>query len=427
MLTSPNSGIINDPFRNIIDGMIQGAQLHSQMQRAQDEHMAMQRAAVETDRNNRIQDITQKMLLQGNSRPVNPDGTVTEDGQPLTATLPGGGTSSAPVSYTRKADKGRLVTYKDQDGNAMQRELLTRDEQIAKQTQEKATLARAGQVDVSGIMRSMIPQQAQGEDTETPYGSAPSLMPAGTGASPVPDSVYVNPAQVPGILGDMVRDQNSRRTSQSRSDVADTNADARKYAADKSAEARTAPKLTKTYTDNKNNMVGAYSDGTTKILGPALVKPSAGRGATGSPDRQKAITDRVTTQGLAKAELTKGAALAKGEKDYATATNRIGLTPASKMDDAARATAASGAQGALQTAKQNAQDAYEATRKQLGMPTDHVAYPPVGPGRGAATGTQPPPQQAAAPQTAAPRPRAVDGKGNAVEWNGKAWIPVPKQ
>lgn len=260
-------GLLPDPLTGLVQGIMNGMQIRSQIQRAQDEHTAMQQAQIQQARNNRIQDITQKMLLGANSREVGPDGTVTEQSQLPGFSLGGLDMPAAPVSYTRKANKSRTVSYKDQDGNTMQRELLTEDEQIARQVREKTALARAGQVDVSSILSRMMPQPQAGGGTveDTPYGGAPDLSPSAVPApAPAPQGVYVNPAQVPGIMGDMVRSQNNERTNDTHLKTTAANNDTRQNIAD---EKNSLAKVSRTLTDNDGNVTVLYSDGSKDELG----------------------------------------------------------------------------------------------------------------------------------------------------------------
>jgi hypothetical protein len=294
MLTSPNSGIINDPFSSILQGIVHGVQLHNQIQRAQDEHAAEQRAAFEQQRNNRIQDITQKMLLQGNSREIAQDGTVTQEGAPLTDFTG----ESTPVSITRKAVPSRTVTYKDQDGNTIRRELLSDEEQRAKQIRERTALAHAGQVDVSGIMRQMT----GGQGLDTPEGQI-SPLPGAAPQNQYPEGLFLNPAQVPSFMNDVSADQlvptspeqqalgapKMARRRDLPSYVRSQTTRADNQTNNETKNTAKAARLTKTYTDDQNNMVGVYDDGTTKLLGPALKKPV---GRTGVTPGQNAITDR---------------------------------------------------------------------------------------------------------------------------------------
>lgn len=271
-----------NPIQDIISGMLQGVELHGQMQRAQDEHTAMQHAAMQQARNNRIQDITQKMMLQANSREVGPDGTVTEQNQLPGFSVGGVDMPAAPVSYARKADRSRTVKYRDQEGNEMQRELLTPMEQIQRQVTADQAVSRA-----QGKIMDVDPDSALGQMLG------------------IKSSTTLPTTAVPQLYRQITSGENNQRTNEARENVAETNAGARKYTADTNADARTVPKLTRTYPNDQNQMVGVYSDGTTKILGPALAK-TAGKAATSKgptvfAQRQQAA-DQTKVDGLQRQE-----------------------------------------------------------------------------------------------------------------------------
>lgn len=236
----------------MINGIVQGVQLHNQIQRTQDEHDAMQRTALQQARENRIEDIMQQAI----SRPVQ-NGTVTEQSATPNVELGGVSIPMQPMRYTRPADKSRTVTYKDPDGNAYQREIMTKDEQHAQQL----ALARQGQTDVSGILQRIL-GQATGQGDSSGINADGSLVapPGSTGPQApsqnmFPGGVYVNPTQIPGILGDYVRGRDNERTNETRETIA----------------GRVKP--TSTFTNDEGNKVQVFSDGSTQVLGKAAAAP----------------------------------------------------------------------------------------------------------------------------------------------------------
>ncbi|HEX4275841.1 MAG TPA: hypothetical protein VHZ74_10820 [Bryobacteraceae bacterium] len=359
-----------NPIQDIINGMVQGVDLHNQIQRAQDEHAAMQRGAIETDRNNRIQDITQKMLLGANSRPVNPDGTVTEqmpDSMPGTVGLAG-------QTFTRKADKSRLVSYKDQDGNSMQRELLTPEEQISKQVRNAQAMAQVGKVPVDlsqTVMGHMIGAQ--------------------------PGTQFVNPTELPGLYTSAVENQPFDLPQPVKDALGIQQSVPARYAAPMITSGsriitnkNTQEREDQRAADNRTAAGNRADAANSARLQAAGIREGAINGRTDQREAQK------TQQQLASAELKKSTGLVQSERAYQTELNRINLTPKSKLDDDARQKAVADAAAALRTAKQNTQNAYEGERAQLGQQTDHVEFAPVapgasGPGRGTATQGQPQP------------------------------------
>ena len=198
-----------DPFRDIINGIVQGVTLHNQIQRTQDEHDAMQRTALQQARENRIQDITQQMALQGVSRPVQ-NGTVTETGEPTSVNLGGVSIPMPGMNLVRPADKSRTVKYKDQDGNEFQRELMSPEEQFQKQLTQKTALAKAGNIaiNIPDTLKSMLGGQ---DSISVPPAQGPSMVNDIMNAIhkntmydvPAEDQqTYALPAQLPGDLYD---------------------------------------------------------------------------------------------------------------------------------------------------------------------------------------------------------------------------------
>lgn len=167
---SPSPGlVVTSPFQDVIQGVIQGAQLHRQLMEAQDQHDAMQRQAVQQQRGNRLADIQQRMLDEGQSRPVNPDGTVQDT---LPANTPGMiGAGGQP--FARKADKSRTYSWQDQNGQTIQRELMTPEEQTSRQAKSKAVLANAGNLnmDLPEELRPMFGGQTSLSVPPTQLGS----------------------------------------------------------------------------------------------------------------------------------------------------------------------------------------------------------------------------------------------------------------
>jgi hypothetical protein len=250
-----------DPFAGLVRGILQGAQVRAQLQRTQDEHDAMQRQALQQARENRIQDITQRMALEGSSRPVQ-NGTVTETGEPTSVNLGGVSIPLPGMNLVRPADKSRTVKYKDQDGNEFQRELMTPEEQFQKQLTQKTALARAGNIpiNVPDTLQSMLGSNP----LSVPPAQAPSMLNDIMNAvhkntmydvPPEDQDTYSLPAKLPGDLYDnylgfkrgLVTNQNTQEQENARNknsvDAANTRSAAEIAAADRRAAAANATRL----------------------------------------------------------------------------------------------------------------------------------------------------------------------------------------
>jgi hypothetical protein len=170
-MQTAGGGIINNPLGSLIDGIVQGANLHAMIQREQDNHIAMQRQEVEGQRNMRLKDIQERMDLETKGRPIE-NGMV----QDILGSMPGVvGAEGQP--YVRKADSKRRVSYKTVDGQSIDFELFTPMEQIQRAVKDKTALDRVGKIDASSILSSMQ------SDVKMPEGS-----------------VYVDPDKLPGMI-----------------------------------------------------------------------------------------------------------------------------------------------------------------------------------------------------------------------------------
>jgi hypothetical protein len=270
MQTSPNAGIINNPLADVIQGIVQGAQLHAQLQHQQDLHTAMQRAEMESQREARLKDIQTQMDLDTKGRRIE-NGVVMEPGisqniAGIDASLPG---------YARKPDAKRRVTYKNADGQSMDWELYTPEEQT------KRALER-------------MSQTAQAQGNAVPITEALSRQ---TG---LPVGSFVHPTTIPGLLNAATQDmeidtpediQNEfgvgpRITNRQLAPL--TAALGRRQNSQAANERLGKPRVTKIITDNDGNATEVYSDGSTKDLGKIGAKKIAkAGGATPKPNAQK--------------------------------------------------------------------------------------------------------------------------------------------
>jgi hypothetical protein len=128
--------LFDDPLKTIVDGMVQAHGIRQQMLQARMEQARakmmerdMARREEDSQRSRQMQDIQFQQQMGEAARPVN-GGTV-EDPNPLPFAAPG---MDAPASFPvlRKPDPSRLVKYKRADGQQMQYELLTPEEQQSK-------------------------------------------------------------------------------------------------------------------------------------------------------------------------------------------------------------------------------------------------------------------------------------------------------
>jgi hypothetical protein len=122
-------GTIANPLAGLIDGLLKGHELATQLHRQQQEDIAFKTNQALHNQQMSIQDIMNRQMLEQSARPVSPMGTVenpaVEGGaSPLSGMIPGLPNDPGLPAYHRKADKSRTVKYGDQ-----QYELKTPEEQ----------------------------------------------------------------------------------------------------------------------------------------------------------------------------------------------------------------------------------------------------------------------------------------------------------
>lgn len=122
-------GTIANPLQGLIDGLLQGHALATQLHRQIQDDQAFKTNQALHNQQLSIQDIMNHQMLQEHARPVSAMGTVenpaVEGGaNPLSGMIPGLPNDSGMPAYHRKADKSRTVKYGDQ-----QYELKTPEEQ----------------------------------------------------------------------------------------------------------------------------------------------------------------------------------------------------------------------------------------------------------------------------------------------------------
>jgi hypothetical protein len=437
-----------NPIAQIISGIVQGADLHTRLQQAQDEHAAQLRIAAQQDRENRIQDIQQRMTLNANSRPITAAGTVqddpttvpsilsgmvtgtpqaSDDGQTLprlqgqigpdtSANLPafpalgqlGGSLATMQQmlpGVTRKADPGRSLDYVTQDGQKISRELYTPQEQMAKMLAAKTATTNAGLIDVP------IPPELQ-----QAYGGQASIKAA--------------PAGVPGILRDMNQlarqnetfdispaDQKTYGVSPTmKGDLYDNFlAMKSRHMADADAADR-AEQQRKAIASEDDKKISAQGDRQTAALGAQQTNQNNREDAIQA--RSDAKEERLTNGQIFMATSKKQSALSKAEAAYKAEVTRIGYGAGSaKVTPADKQAQIVVAQKRLRDAKQDAQDAYEESMGTLGKPIEHVEYPAVGE-QPAAQAVAP----AAATQQPTPPPLSSLKEGKVISFsNGQSW------
>lgn len=122
-----------DPFKGLIDGVLQGHAIATQLhhQALQDE--AFQRAQERDQREAQLKDIETQMMLGQNARPV--QAGAVQDFLPAAPEVAGqpsmqGGNPQIPIM--RPVDKSRRVSYKGANGQTQDYELLSPEEQMQK-------------------------------------------------------------------------------------------------------------------------------------------------------------------------------------------------------------------------------------------------------------------------------------------------------
>ena len=136
-----------DPIESVIQGILQGAHLRQSMQQQQIQNEAHIRMMAQQDRDNSIKDIMNRMELENAARPVN-NGTVQLPGAAMPNGLPnelGLGAPQPGPGYLAKADPKRTVKYKDSQGQQLDYELYTPQEQMQRSTDMARNKARFDQ------------------------------------------------------------------------------------------------------------------------------------------------------------------------------------------------------------------------------------------------------------------------------------------
>ncbi len=137
------------PMQQVVQGMLQGHQVAHMIRQEAMQQEAMARQKFQQDRNNQIQDIGLQAQLMSAGRPVDASGAVTESGNLGAIAGPTGGQARAAMptgegqsyEFQRKADASRRVKYKTANGETLDYELKTPEEQG--QMALKAKLAEA--------------------------------------------------------------------------------------------------------------------------------------------------------------------------------------------------------------------------------------------------------------------------------------------
>ena len=145
--------IIQDPFKGLIDGVLQGHAIAQQLHQQSLQEEAYERRKQQDAREAQLQDLDTQMRFTQYGRPVQPGSNVVE--QSASGTLPGvvpglpGQTYG--TNYVRPVDKGRLLKAKLSDGREIQTEAYTPEE-----FQKRATdTAMAGKVSEFSLQQQM--------------------------------------------------------------------------------------------------------------------------------------------------------------------------------------------------------------------------------------------------------------------------------
>lgn len=128
----PQNSMVFEPLQGLIQGVVQGHQIHQMMMNAALQQEAEQRRAFQQDRDNKIEDIGIQQKLQSSAQPVDQAGMVTETGTfPAVGDVIGKMSQDTPYQLTRKADRSRTIKYGEREY-----ELKTPEQQQADQLRQ---------------------------------------------------------------------------------------------------------------------------------------------------------------------------------------------------------------------------------------------------------------------------------------------------
>jgi hypothetical protein len=122
--------MVVNPLSGLIDGLLQGHALATQIHQQQQADQAFKTQQILENQRMSAQDVMNRQMLQESAVPVGPGGTVENPavpGQP--SPVPGLPDEPGMGSFVRKVDPSRLVKYKDAQGQETQYELRTPEEQ----------------------------------------------------------------------------------------------------------------------------------------------------------------------------------------------------------------------------------------------------------------------------------------------------------
>lgn len=343
------AGGVESAIGGLLHGIVNGYGLRQQLLNYKQQNEAYTRKAALDEQSASVQDISNRLMLQQNARPV-VNGTVqdtlgaiapsiqrnqsapaqataaTADADAVTpeqlGNLPQTRTTinaGAPATTIfRKADPSRTVTYTDRQGNKSQHELLTPDEQ----NQQAAAAAKAK------FMATAVPvQEADGTTTymdpahlaayrqATPQPTTPEAQAAGAPAA-------VAPKQLPAVIGL----QRNAATNQTRSDIADENNQTRSDIAGQADQTRRDTSAA--------SIMGA--DQRNRLNNQTRTNIASGSQA-GANARAALRNSGVATPGQqgvqSRFDIAKLNALSKEEQDYHDVRNRLGPQIASGTDE----------------------------------------------------------------------------------------------
>ena len=145
--------VIQDPFKGLIDGVLQGHAIAQQLHQQSLQDELFERRKQQDAREAQLQDLDTQMRFSQYGRPVRPGSNVVEQSTSgtLPGVVPGLPDQTYGTNYVRPVDKSRLLKAKLSDGREIQTEAYTPEE-----FQKRATdTAMAGKVGEFSLQQQM--------------------------------------------------------------------------------------------------------------------------------------------------------------------------------------------------------------------------------------------------------------------------------
>lgn len=407
-----------DPIGTLVQGMLQGHQLAMQIKNQKMQEEAFTRKAALDDQEASIRDIMTRQSLMDAGRPLM-GGAVQDE-----SLIPG---TDSPLKFPvmRPANKERVVKYKGRDGQQQEYELFTPEEQIKRTTDRAQQMKRAGSVPIQtpehlrklGLPETMyvpedhLMQYADSTSQLTPV-NTPDLYQKSGGPQQVPfknlAGVMSAVQQALGIQAGNDRNAATIKAGNERAAAANTSRET------VAAGNRTAA----------NTRAGAANASREKAAGIRATTSAANQQEVG--DRQEAGFIQRQKEPDLHAERHKVAEMLHTGKDIEDKPLTAGAMTLMRAKH-------KGLTDEIQGLQINKAKLYR-----MGAPTDQQIGA-TGEGQsvtlqdgtvwtkkdGVMYATKGGAPQTSAPQAPESRPRAVNAKGKAVEWDGKAWVPAP--